>query len=175
MIEPWKKLSEKEEKVGYRTIVQRMYQMPNESEALYSLAAGGSVVCVLAVTKDNTVILAKQFRPGPETVYDELPGGVVEHGEDECGACARELLEETGYSGNIEPVAVIPKCGYSCGFRHCFVATECEKVAEPNFDELEFIEVVEKSVEDFVDQARKGQMTDVDVAWLGLDYLGLIK
>ncbi len=174
MIEHWKKLSEKEEKVGHRGLVHRVYCMPDGREADYTLVGSSGVVCVLPLTEDNKVILARQFRPGPEVIYDELPGGGMDEDTDPATACARELLEETGHEGELEHVASIPMSGYVTGFRHCFVARNCKKISEPQPDENEFIEVIEKTVEDFIEQARKGEMTDTDVAWLGIDYLKLL-
>jgi len=174
MLEPWKKLSEEKIKVDYKTLVNRMYRMPDGREELYTLFDGVPVVCVLALTPENNVVLARQYRPGPDGIYDELPGGAADKGEDPLEAVKREFLEETGYSGDFEFVATIPKSGYAIEFRHCFVATGCTKLSEPKHDQNEFIEIIEKPLKEFIDQARAGQMTDVDVAWLGLDYLKLI-
>jgi len=54
------------------------------------------------------------------------------------------------------------------------VATECYKVKAPSPDENEFIQVLEKNVEDFKRQVRSGGLTDADAAYLGLDYLKLL-
>jgi len=175
MVIPWIRLSELSEKVGYRKILHRRYRMPDGTEADYTIAScPDGVVCILALTRDNHVILARQFRPGPEVVYDEMPGGAIDPGEEPDVAAARELLEETGYQGDLHFVVKIPISGYTSGFRHCYIAHDCEKVAEPNPDPTEFIEVVVKPLYDFVQQVRAGQLTDVDVAYLGLSsYSGL--
>lgn len=65
-------------------------------------------------------------------------------------------------------------CGYSTMDRYCFVATECEKKAEPKNDENEFIEVVLMPLKDFRDHLRGGRLTDVEIGYLGLDYLNLL-
>jgi 8-oxo-dGTP pyrophosphatase MutT (NUDIX family) len=54
---------------------------------------------VIALTDTGRVVLLRQFRPGTNQVCLEIPGGMMEPGEDPCTAAARELAEETGYTG----------------------------------------------------------------------------
>lgn len=56
-------------------------------------------VNVVAETEDGRVLLIRQFRPGVGGVRLEIPGGVIEPGEEPAAAAARELREETGYAG----------------------------------------------------------------------------
>jgi 8-oxo-dGTP pyrophosphatase MutT (NUDIX family) len=57
-------------------------------------------VHVVALTPDDEVLLVRQFRAGSGRDSLEIPGGLVDPGEDPCRAGARELLEETGYAGD---------------------------------------------------------------------------
>ncbi len=56
-------------------------------------------VNVVAVTPEGRIILVNQFRFGADALSLEVPGGVIEAGEEPLAAGLRELLEETGYGG----------------------------------------------------------------------------
>ena len=56
-------------------------------------------VNVVAHTPDGQIVLVKQFRFGSNAMSLEIPGGVIEAGEDPVAAGIRELSEETGYGG----------------------------------------------------------------------------
>jgi len=56
-------------------------------------------VNVLALTPDGKLVLVRQFRFGVDAFSLEIPGGVMEAGEDPVAAGLRELREETGFTG----------------------------------------------------------------------------
>jgi 8-oxo-dGTP pyrophosphatase MutT (NUDIX family) len=58
-------------------------------------------VHAIAVTTDQQLVMVRQFRAGSRRDSLETPGGLLDAGEDPCAAGARELLEETGYAGDI--------------------------------------------------------------------------
>ncbi len=171
----WQKIDEKLIKDGWRKVTLKTFILPDGRKQDFEIFKEGESVCVLALTKENKVILTKQFRPGPEKEFLELPGGGVNVGkETKEQAIERELLEETGYVGNIKFVASGPNDAYSSRIRHCFVATDCYKKQEPKSDDTEFIVIVEMTIPDFRNHLRSGQLTDVQVGYLGLDYLNLL-
>jgi len=170
----WQKNDEKLIRDGFRKIVLKSFTLPDGQKKDFEIKKESNVACILAITKENKVLLTKQFRPGSEKVFLELPGGVIDDNESPETAASRELLEETGFAGSIKFLAMIPRCAYSTGWRYVFVATDCEKVAAQELDETEFIEVLEMSLEDFRHHLRSGQLSDVHVGYLGLDYLGLL-
>lgn len=56
-------------------------------------------VNVLALTPDHRLVMVNQFRYGTDAFSWEIPGGVIDPGEDPVAAGVRELREETGYAG----------------------------------------------------------------------------
>jgi 8-oxo-dGTP pyrophosphatase MutT (NUDIX family) len=56
-------------------------------------------VNVLPLTTDGRAVLIRQHRFGVDAVTLEIPGGVVDAGEEPFAAARRELREETGYGG----------------------------------------------------------------------------
>jgi ADP-ribose pyrophosphatase len=54
-------------------------------------------VNVVALTAAGELVLVRQYRPGPDAMSVEIPGGAVDPGEDLAAAARRELREETGY------------------------------------------------------------------------------
>jgi len=56
-------------------------------------------VNVVALTAADEVVVIEQFRHGSAEVTLEIPGGMVDPGEEPLAAGVRELAEETGYVG----------------------------------------------------------------------------
>jgi len=167
----WEKMSEEPYRAGYRKMLRRKYKLPDGRIDEYDIKDEGDAVCILGLTPDDEVIIAKQFRPGPEKVLLELPGGVRDKNESPDEAIKREFLEETGYSGDLHLVNTCWNCGYSNRATHNFVATNCKKVQEPQLDENEFIEVALLPLNEFKELLQSGELTDSKTAFYGLEYL----
>jgi ADP-ribose pyrophosphatase len=170
----WELLGERPGSAGYLPIKVHRYRLPDGSEADWDIFGSARCVAVLAVTEDDEVVLARQYRPGPAKVLDELPGGQVDDGEDVLEAAARELLEETGYAGDIELAGTSWFASACRTQRFVAVARRAGPVAPPANEAGEFCEVVLVSLPAFREHLRTGQLTDVDLGYLALDHLGLL-
>ncbi|MDQ0748894.1 ADP-ribose pyrophosphatase [Streptomyces africanus] len=172
---PWQELSRTTvyEKYG-RSVVEVRYRLPSGSVDTFSVREDRPSVAVLALTPAGEILLTRQFRPGPGQFVYELPGGYVGNEESPLDAAERELLEETGYHGD---TAVVGHCfgdSYSSSVKFCAIARNCTLRQPPQPDDTEFIEVLSVRPQQLRGLLRAGDVTDVDLAYLGLDALGLL-
>ena len=114
---------------------------------------------ILAITKNQEAVLIKQYRHGVQDVLWEIPGGVVEAGEDPLQGVQRELLEETGYTASrfIQVGKVYPNPAFQTNTMYCYLALDAEKVTGQNLDDGEDIEVQLVPVDNLVPMIRAGE------------------
>ncbi|MGH9210907.1 MAG: NUDIX hydrolase [Acidimicrobiales bacterium] len=174
-IEEWVELDRTVVFKEFSRVIERVdFRLPDTSTADFYIKREGPAASVLALTAHDEVILVKQYRPGPQAILNELPGGFVDPDEKPLDTVRREFLEETGYDGDFELVGTCLDDAYSTMVRYCYVATDCRKVGEPNNTSTEQTEVVLMSLPEFRAQLRGGQMTDVEVGYRCLDHLKLL-
>lgn len=109
----------------------------------YTVLHAPSWTNVVALTEDDRVVLVEQYRHGTDSVTLEIPGGVVEPGEEPAAAVVRELLEETGYSGE-SPVllgTVHPNPAIQDNACTTWLVRGARRVAEPDPDPGEHLAV----------------------------------
>jgi ADP-ribose pyrophosphatase len=159
---------------GYLRILTRSYQLPDGRTSEWDLVDTGPTVAVLALTPERDVVLARQYRPGPNAILNEMPGGAIDPGEEPAKAAERELREETGYAGEIKIVASTWLSSTATTQRFVALAQNCHRVADPRPTGDEFCEPVLVSLKDFRRQLRCGDLTDTDLGYLALDHAGLL-
>ncbi len=175
MIRRWKVIKRSQFFKKYSRVVEEVaFELPNGLVEDFYIKKEGPAVAVLGLTKNKEVVLVKQFRPGPLKTLLELPGGYVEDLEKAKDAIKREFLEETGYEGKFSFVGECLDDAYSTMVRYCYVAENCYRVADPMSSSTEQTEVVLMNLDKFRELLRSGQMTDVEVGYLCLDYLKLL-
>ena len=174
MKKEWKLQRSKKAYQNHIKINQDTYISPDGKEVTFDIINLPHTVCILAIDKNQQVVLTNQFRPGHKKCLLEIPGGYINEDENPQKAAERELKEETGYSGKLEYITKCYDDGYSTMVRHCYVATSCTRRGEQKLDANEHIEVVLVSLDEFKKIIRSGQMTDVEVGFLGLNYLDLL-
>jgi ADP-ribose pyrophosphatase len=118
-------------------------------------------VNVVALTPDGLIVLVRQFRFGTDDFSLEIPGGIVEPGEDPVAAGVRELREETGYSGRSARVLAVvdPNPAVQRNRCHLILVEGAVKDGEVRWDADEEIAVSAAPVADVLAWARSGKIT----------------
>lgn len=145
-IKPWKTLSsETAFKNAWWHIKRETVELPDGTtygDFFVNDKPGGAVT--FALTEDGLVVVNRQYKHGSGEIVTELAVGAFA-GDDEppMEVAKRELLEETGYGGGSwEPLGVlIPNPTSSRARIHAFLARDVKKIAEPQADPRETVEV----------------------------------
>ncbi len=172
----WKRIEPTEvQKMGWRTVVFKNFELPDGKVHTFGIkeAENTHAIATIALTKDDKVIVGRQYRPGPEKIMTEIPGGGANAGEDFEQAARRELQEETGYTaGKMTHLGDTYKDAYTNTLWHYFLAEDCTPHpdgAKP--DEREFIEIKLISIPELFKIGRSTQMTDTEALFLAYERL----
>ncbi len=117
-------------------------------------------VNVVALTRERELVLVRQYRFGTAHVTLEIPGGVIDPGEESAQAAIRELREETGYTASSWTYlgAVEPNPAFHDNRCHHWLATDVERTAEQDQDPGEDIRVEVHPVDQVLEWIRTGQV-----------------
>jgi len=116
---------------------------------------------VIALTPDGQLVLVRQFRYGINDFSLEIPGGIIDPGEDPVVAGLRELREETGFTGTEARLlaSVHPNPAIQNNRCHLILVENATASAAQEWDHDEEIEVVTAPVDDVLAWARAGKIT----------------
>ncbi len=118
-------------------------------------------VNVIPRTADRRIILVKQYRIGTKDFSLEIPGGMLNEGDNPAGAAARELLEETGYAGE-EPIllgVVHPNPAIQTNRCYTYLIDNVVFKTAPQQDSTEDIEVQFVPLAHIPELIRQGKIT----------------
>jgi len=118
---------------------------------------------IVALTKDNKVPLVHQYKNGVKDVIWEVPAGFVEVNEKPPEAAKRELLEETGYIGDLIFLGkFVTNTGVLDSRSFLFLAEKATKTSEQKLDHNENIEVEIFDLDQLVKDIKNRQSIFVD-------------
>jgi ADP-ribose pyrophosphatase len=153
-------------------VVRRVRKaMPSGEIGVFYIRDEADVAVCLPVAADGSLVLVEEFRHGPGRSLFEIPGGCVDPTEDIAAAAAREVLEETGFSGEVVHLASTWISAYSTARKHIFIMPAAHRISEPAPEPSELFRVVQVSPEDFRTVLAHGALTDLDAGLLCLQRL----
>jgi ADP-ribose pyrophosphatase len=143
-------------------VVGQRYRHPvRQTERDFVVIQSPDWVNVLALTVEGRLVLVRQFRFGVADFSLEIPGGVMDPGEDPIAAGLRELREETGYGGAHARLlgSVHPNPAIQSNRCHFVLVDGVETGHALEWDVDEEIEIVTAPVEEVLALARNGGIT----------------
>ena len=159
----WKKLREELfAKTRIFEVVKAYYQHPRRAqEQDFFVINPPDWVNVVALTPDRQLVLVRQFRYGINEFSLEIPGGVIDAGEDPVVAGLRELREESGFVGRNARLlgSVHPNPAMQSNRCHLVLVEDARRTAELDWDPDEEMEIVTLPVDEVYALAQRGGIT----------------
>jgi ADP-ribose pyrophosphatase len=120
-------------------------------------------VNVIAIDCEGRWIMVRQYRQAISDFTLEIPGGMVDAGEDPLTAARRELEEETGWTSDnwVSLGSVQPNPALQDNRCHIFAALDCTKLVQSSAecDSSEDIRVEYKTRAEILAMVRSGEIS----------------
>ncbi|AOY77085.1 NUDIX hydrolase [Clostridium formicaceticum] len=150
-------------------------ELPQKKYSKREIIEHAGAVGILAVTKDQKIVLVKQFRKPVEETILEIPAGKLEAKENPADCALRELGEETGYKTSKvkKLLEFYSSPGFTNEVLHIYLAEDLEEgIAHP--DEGEFVEPVHIGIEEALEKITKGEIKDAKTIIAILAYKNIL-
>ena len=174
-LDPWDEVSRETVARGRIFTLERSIARSPVDGTQHSFSRIASVdwVQILPITKADEAVLVRQYRHGAQRITLEMPGGLMDAGEDPAAAALRECFEETGYRARTaHRLGVVnPNPALFPNRLHSFYATEAELEGAIQNTGTEVTELVLVPVADLESLLVSGEIDHALVAGMLWRYL----
>lgn len=145
----------------FQTYKCQFHNLSSDQSGDFVIIKSNDWVQVIAETTDDRIVMSQQFRFGSQELSLELPGGIMEHQEEIIDAARRELVEETGYTGDEATVIATLLPNPAIQTNHLYVVNikKCTKTNQTHFDQFEDIQTLLYSRDDVIKAIHNGDIS----------------
>ena len=152
-------------------VVKQKVQLPNNNVYEYYFSRLGDVVQVVAITKQNEVVLVRQYKHGLGEITLEIPGGLQQKNTSIIQSALNELEEETGVKVGADQLISLGKIAINPTklkqVTYGFIVFDVEFNSTQKLDETEDIEIVLKPAAEVLQLALNGDIWVADsLSWI---------
>ena len=161
-IKHWKKLSTTiKHKNDWWNYQIDKYLFPTGKEGEYHYVHTSGSAFIIPILDNGKIILVKQYRYLNDRISLEFPGGGIKEGQKPKDIARKELIEETGFKGDLEKVGIFnPYNGITDEICHVFVARNLKPSNEETKDEFEEFEIANLSIKEIDEKIRCNEIYD---------------
>ncbi len=155
-------------------VEKQVVELPDGQTCDWYLNTSNDAVIVVPFLETGEVLLQRGYKHGSGEVITEFCAGLIDDGETPLETAKRELLEETGYAGNLKQSGeIFANATGSTMKYHFFIADGCRKVADQKLDKAEQIECF--TVKNIIEAQKLLSTSDVKTTAATMAVFGFIR
>lgn len=127
------------------SLSEDIIEFPDGEKTVRELIKHSDVVAMVAIDRQDNILLVKQYRYSAGKTLLEIPAGGIEPGEEPLNAVRRELQEEIGYLPrkiiSLGSFYAVP--GYGTQYYYCYLAMDLipSKLKAEDTDSIEIVRI----------------------------------
>lgn len=135
--------------------------IPNGKEYEYHYVHTAGSAMVVPVQESGKIILVNQYRYLNKRFSIEFPAGGIKTGEEPDLIAHKELIEETGFDGEIQKIGIFnPYNGVTSEYCHVYIARNLSPSTKETKDEQEEFEIVSLFPREIDEKIDSNEITD---------------
>ena len=135
------------------------YTLPSGKESEYHYVHTPGSAFIIPITDEGKILMVKQYRYLNERISIELPGGGIKEGETKEQGAHNELIQETGFDGELEYIGFFnPYSGVTDELCYVFIARNLIPSNDSLPDDSEEFEYLRLSIDEVDEMIRRNEI-----------------